>query len=64
MGTYLYMEQEYPSFKINKSMKNMLLVWDKEHPVTEWECIRAKRIEKTQGNPNKIVNEKCENSMF
>ena len=41
-------------------MKNMLLVWDKEHPVTEWECIRAKRIEKIQGNPNKIVNEKCE----
>jgi deoxyribonuclease-1 len=62
--TYLYMEQEYPRFKINKSMKNMLLVWDKEHPVTEWECIRAKRIEKIQGNPNKIVNEKCENSMF
>ena len=62
--TYFYMEQEYPRFKINKSMKNMLLVWDKEHPVTEWECIRAKRIEKIQGNPNKIVNEKCESIKY
>ena len=61
---YLYMEQEYHRFKINKSMKNMLLVWDKEHPVTEWECIRAKRIEKIQGNPNKIVNEKCESIKY
>lgn len=58
--TYLYMEQEYPRFKINNSMKKMFLVWDKNNPVTEWECIRAKRIEEIQGNPNKIVNEKCE----
>ena len=57
--TYFYMEQEYPRFKINNSMKKMLLVWDKNNPVTEWECIRAQRIEKIQGNPNGIVNERC-----
>ena len=62
--TYLYMENAYPRYKISNKMKKMLQVWDNVHPVTEWECIRAKRIEKTQGNPNKIVNEKCENSMF
>ena len=58
--TYLYMENAYPRYKISKKMKKMLQVWDNVHPVTEWECIRAKRIEKIQGNPNKIVNEKCE----
>lgn len=58
--TYLYMENAYPRYKISNKMKKMLQVWDKEHPVTEWECIRAKRIEKIQGNPNKIVNEECE----
>ena len=58
--TYLYMENAYPRYKISNKMKKMLQVWDNVHPVTEWECIRAKRIEKIQGNPNKIVNEKCE----
>lgn len=37
--TYFYMEQEYPRFKISKQMKQLLTVWDKQHPVTEWECM-------------------------
>ena len=36
------------------------IIKHKSKIITEWECIRAKRIEKIQGNPNKIVNEKCE----
>ena len=62
--TYFYMEQEYPRFKISKQMKQLLTVWDKQHPVTEWECIRAKRIEKIQGNPNKIVDERCKEAGY
>ena len=62
--TYLYMENAYPRYKISNKMKKMLQVWDNVHPVTEWECIRAKRIEKIQGNPNKIVNEKCESIKY
>jgi deoxyribonuclease-1 len=62
--TYFYMEQEYSRFKISKQMKQLLTVWDKQHPVTEWECIRAKRIEKIQGNPNKIVNERCQEAGY
>ena len=57
--TYFYMEDAYPRYKISKKMKKMLVVWDKEHPVDEWECKRAKRIEKVQGNPNKFVKEPC-----
>ncbi|MBE6450192.1 MAG: endonuclease I [Alphaproteobacteria bacterium] len=62
--TYFYMEQEYPRFKISKQMKQLLTVWDKKYPVSEWECIRSKRIEEIQGNPNKIVNERCNKSEF
>lgn len=62
--TYFYMEQEYPRFKISKQMKQLLTVWDKQHPVTEWECMRAKRIEKIQGNPNKIVDERCKEAGY
>ena len=57
--TYFYMADAYPRFKINKSMKKLLPIWDKEHPVDEWECKRAKRIEAIQGNPNKFVKEPC-----
>lgn len=62
--TYFYMEQEYSRFKISKPMKQLLTVWDKQHPVTEWECIRAKRIEKIQGNSNNIVNKRCQEAGF
>ena len=34
--------------------------WDKKYPVTHWECERAYRIEKVQGNTNKIVKDKCQ----
>ena len=54
--TYFYMEQEYPRFKISKQMKQLLTVWDKQHPVTEWECIRAKRIENA-AKPKYITTE-------
>lgn len=62
--TYFYMEQEYSRFKISNQMKQLLTVWDKQHPVTEWECIRAERIKKIQGNPNKIVNERCQEAGY
>lgn len=62
--TYFYMEQEYPRFKISKQMKQLLTVWDKQHPVDEWECIRAKRIEKIQGNANNIVNKRCQEAGY
>ena len=57
--TYFYMESAYPRFRINKSMKQMMHVWDKQNPVTPWECERARRIAKIQKNINKIVSDKC-----
>lgn len=58
--TYFYMEQTYPRYKIGEPMRGVLKTWDKKYPVTHWECERAYRIEKVQGNTNKIVKDKCQ----
>lgn len=57
--TYLYFDSEYPSYNMSKQSKRQMNVWNSEYPVTSWECTRAKRIEKIQGNPNKFVKEPC-----
>lgn len=62
--TYFYFEKTYPRFKISKSMKRILLAWDKKYPVDEWECKRAERIEKIQKNKNPITEERCKIANF
>ena len=57
--TYLYFDQEYPQYKMSSSMRKMMLAWNTMYPVDQWECIRTKRIENIQGNPNNFVKEKC-----
>ena len=58
--TYMYMDSVYPGRGII-SKKNWKLFesWHRSDPVDEWECERAKRIEKIQGNRNEIVLKKC-----
>ncbi len=58
--TYMYMDSVYPGRGII-SKKNWKLfdAWNRSDPVDEWECERAKRIEKIQGNKNKIVMMSC-----
>ncbi len=57
--TYLYMQQTYPRYKIGEPAESVLKAWAKQYPVTKWECTRAFRIEKVQGNINKIVKNEC-----
>lgn len=57
--TYKYMESSYPNYKMSDKQRKLMDSWDKMYPVDEWECKRAKRIEKIQGNKNKFVKEKC-----
>ena len=33
--------------------------WNKSDPVDEWECERARRIERIQGNRNEVVMRDC-----
>lgn len=58
--TYFYMEQTYPRYKIGEPMRGILKTWDTKYPVTAWECTRAYRIEKVQGNPNNRVKTECQ----
>lgn len=57
--TYLYMESSYSRYKMSKSQRKLMLAWDKQYPVSAWECKRAKRIEKIQGNRNSILKSRC-----
>ena len=58
--TYLYMDQRYPRYKMSKSQKQLMHAWNKMYPVSAWECLRAERISKIQGNRNTLVTEQCE----
>lgn len=58
--TYMYMEQSYPNYiKFENSIKKLIITWDKNDPVDYWECKRAKKISKIQGNSNHIINKRC-----
>ena len=58
--TYLYMDLVYPDRGIIlEENRELFESWNKSDPVDEWECERAKRIEKIQGNRNEIVLKKC-----
>ena len=58
--THLYMDSVYPSrVIITKKNWKLFELWHKSDPVDEWECERAKRIEKIQGNRNKVVIGNC-----
>ena len=60
--TYLYMEYAYPKYVIfNQNLKILIKKWDETDPVDEWECLRAEKIKKIQGNVNQILNKRCQN---
>ena len=58
--TFLYMDSVYPGRGIiSKKNRKLFESWYKSDPVDEWECERAKRIGKIQGNRNKVVMGNC-----
>jgi len=58
--TYLYMDSVYPGRGIiSKKNKKLYEAWNKSDPVDVWECERAKRIERIQGNRNEVVMKSC-----
>ena len=58
--TYLYMDSVYPDRGIISNKKQRLFEsWDKSDPLDQWECERARRIEKIQGNRNEVVLRDC-----
>ncbi|WP_318414279.1 endonuclease [Photobacterium leiognathi] len=57
--TYMYFEAVYPKYKMSKQQRRLMDAWDKQYPVTKWECQRAAKIEKIQGNVNPILASRC-----
>ncbi|MCD7988678.1 MAG: endonuclease [Klebsiella quasipneumoniae] len=57
--TYKYMDAAYPQFNMSNQQKRLMDAWDNKYPVQKWECVKSKRIERIQGNPNPFVKEKC-----
>lgn len=56
----LYMEESYPRFHLSSQQRQLFKIWNQLYPVDAWECSRARRIEKIQGNANKFVKEPCQ----
>ena len=58
--TYLYMDSVYPDRGIiSKKNRKLFDAWNRGDPVDKWECERAKRIERIQGNRNEVVMRDC-----
>ncbi len=56
----LYMADSYDKYRLSRQQEQLFNAWNKMYPVDQWECTRAKRIEKLQGNENRFVKEPCE----
>ncbi len=56
----LYMAEAYSGrFRLSRQQRQLFEAWDRQFPVTEWECTRARRIERIQGNVNPFVRDPC-----
>ena len=57
--TYKYMDLTYPRYRMSDQQRQLMNAWDKMYPVDEWECKRARRIARIQGNPNPVTERAC-----
>lgn len=55
---YLYMNWAY-DVSLSDSERRMFERWERENPPGAWECERAERIKKLQGNTNPFVTKAC-----
>lgn len=63
--TYFYMDSAYPGRGvISRKNRKLFDAWNKQDPVDSWECERAIRIEKIQGNENPFVKQACAENGF
>lgn len=51
---YLYMADRY-GLKLSSRERQMMEAWHRAFPVSDWELVRAARIEKYQGNKNPYI---------
>lgn len=56
--TYFYMRDQY-HLPLSRQQTQLFDAWDKQYPVTAWECTRDERIAQIQGNHNPYVQQAC-----
>ncbi|WP_067708831.1 MULTISPECIES: deoxyribonuclease I [unclassified Erwinia] len=57
--TWFYMRDRY-KLAMSSQQTQLMTVWDKQYPVTAWECERDNRIARVQGNHNPYVQQACQ----
>ena len=57
--TYFYMRDRY-NLNLSRQQTQLFNAWNKQYPVTEWECQRDERIARVQGNHNPYVQRACQ----
>lgn len=58
--TYMYMNQAYPGRGIiSEKNEQLFAAWDKQFPVTAWECKRGEKVRAVQGNENPVLKARC-----
>lgn len=57
--TYFYMRERY-GLRLSKQQSRLFEVWNRQYPVSAWECERNNRIAKAQGNHNRYVQQACQ----
>lgn len=57
--TMLYMQDSYPKYKMSSAQQKLMDAWNKMYAPDQWECLRAERIRRIQGNENTFVTEAC-----
>ncbi|HCI4509460.1 TPA: endonuclease, partial [Klebsiella pneumoniae] len=45
---------------LSRQQTQLFTAWNKQYPVTAWECERDERIAKVQGNHNPYVQQACQ----
>ncbi len=55
----LYMDREYPAYRLSRQQRQLFEAWSRQDPVDQWECTRTRRIERLQGNENTVVKSLC-----
>ena len=57
--TYKYMDKEYPQYAMGGPTEKLMNAWDRMYPPDAWECARARRIARIQGNANEFTEARC-----
>lgn len=56
----LYMADSYSEhYRLSRQQQQLMQAWARQYPVDAWECRRASRIERLQGNENRFVKDPC-----